>query len=221
MYPVLRIGLRSLSSAWVCSATSSTWPTVGSDPTASGCLTRLGRGSITAQLSPNIGVCNTVHQTAVSATNTTLTSYRSVTRPDHGPIPCLAYHLVPVTASHNLLVARKRAYGTLAGCALTSSGRTQLPLWTGFFPGAGGLLSHQHANQEVSLLDRRSGERAVRRRCHPSHPLTSRLCNHSTACCPNGQPFLQQWLVPTVDCLMAPCVIAGPLVQSTSSPPVT
>lgn len=189
MYPVLRIGLRSLSSTWVYSATSSTWPTIGSDPIASGCLTRLGRGSITAQLSPNIGVCNTVHQTAVSATNTTLTSYRSVTRPIHSPVPCLAYHLVPVTANHNLLVARKRAYGTLAGCALTSSGRTHLALRTGFFPGADGLLSHQHANQEVSLLDRRSCERAVRRRCHPSHPLTSRLYDHSTACQTNSQPF--------------------------------
>ena len=56
MYPVLRIGLRSLSATWVCSATSSTWPTIGSDPTASGCLTRLGRGPITAQRSPNIGI---------------------------------------------------------------------------------------------------------------------------------------------------------------------
>lgn len=175
MYPVLRIGLRSLSSTWVCSATSSTWPTIGSDPIASGCLTRLGRGSITAQRSPNIGIQSFVIPLAVSATSTTLTSYRSVTRPIHSPVPCLAYHLVPATASHNLLVARKRAYGTLAGCALTSSGRTQLPLRTGFFPGADGLLSHQHANQEVSLLDRRSGERAVRRRCQPSHPLTSRL----------------------------------------------
>ena len=112
---------------------------------------------------------------AISATSTTLTSYRSVTRPIHSPVPWLAYHLVPVTASHNLPVARECACGTLVGCALTSSGRTRLPLWTGFFPGADGLLSHQRANQEVSLLDRRSGERAVRRRCHPSHPLTSRL----------------------------------------------
>lgn len=116
-----------------------------------------------------------VIQLAVSATSTTLTSYRSVTRPIHSPVPWLAYHLVPVTASHNLPVARKHACGTLAGCALTSSGPTRLPLRTGFFPGADGLLSHQHANQEVSLLDRRSCERAVRRRCHPSHPLTSRL----------------------------------------------